>query len=199
MIVKLKENIKNNLKSALFAILPISAIVAVLCFTVTPVTTDVFIMFVVGAIMLVIGMAFFNLGAETSMTVMGERIGVFISGKKSKIIVLMLVMLIGTIIVVAEPDLTVFAEQINEIPTNLIIATVAIGSGFLLAVAFLRIILGMKLKYILMILYGIIFVLTIFTPKEFWAIAFDAGGVATGAISVPFIVAMRCRCSCYEK
>ncbi len=73
------------------------------------------------------------------------------------------------------------------------------GSGILLAVAFFRIVFGIKLKYILMVLYGIIFALAIFSPKEFWAIAFDSGGVTTGAISVPFIVAIRCRCCFNEK
>ena len=73
------------------------------------------------------------------------------------------------------------------------------GSGILLAIAFFRIIYGIKLKYILMFLYGIVFILAIFTPKEFWAIAFDAGGVTTGAISVPFIVALRCWCSNHKK
>lgn len=186
----MKENIKNKLKESLLAVVPISIIVAVLCFGIAPVTTDVFIMFVVGAVMLVIGMALFTLGAETSMTVMGERIGVYISNQKKMIVSLILLVLIGTIIVFAEPDLTVFAEQIQEIPTNFLILTVAIGSGILLAVAFFRIIFGVKLKYILMVLYGIIFTLAIFSPKEFWAIAFDSGGVTTGAISVPFIVAI---------
>lgn len=193
----MKENIKNNLKDALLAILPVSAIVAFLCFSIAPVTIDVLIMFVVGAVMLVLGMAFFTLGAETSMTVMGERVGAYVSSKKRWIISLIIIMLIGTIIVAAEPDLTVFAEQIHGIPTEYIIGTVAVGSGVLLAAAFFRILFGIKLKYILMVLYGIVFVLTIFTPKNFWAIAFDAGGVATGAISVPFIVAMRSWCNGY--
>lgn len=187
----LKENIKNNLRDSLLAILPVSAIVALLCFSIAPVTIDVLIMFVVGAVMLVLGMAFFTLGAETSMTVIGERIGSHVSGKKRWLISLIIILLIGTIIVVAEPDLTVFAEQIHGIPSGIVIGTVAVGSGILLAIAFFRILSGIKLKYMLMILYGIIFILTIFTPKDFWAIAFDVGGVATGAISVPFIVAMR--------
>lgn len=186
----MKENIKEKLKESLISILPITAIVAILCFSVAPVTTDVFIMFVVGAIMLVLGMALFNLGAETSMTVIGERIGVYISSRKKLFVSAILLILIGTIIVVAEPDLTVFSKQIHEIPTNLIISMVSIGSGLLLAAAYFRMIFGIKLKYVLMVMYGIIFILSIFTPREFWAIAFDSGGVTTGAISVPFIVAL---------
>ncbi len=122
----MKENIKNKLKEALLAIIPISAIVAFLCFGIAPVTTDVFIMFVVGAVMLVVGMALFTLGAETSMTVMGERIGVYISNQKKMIVSLILLIIIGTIIVIAEPDLTVFSQQIHEIPMQLLILTVAI-------------------------------------------------------------------------
>lgn len=186
----LRENIKEKLKESIIAVLPISAIVALLCFSITPVSTDVFIMFVVGAVMLVIGMALFNLGAETSMNVIGERIGVYISGRKKFFVSFILLILIGVIVAAAEPDLLVFAEQICEIPTLLTICMVAVGSGILLALAYFRAIFGIKLKYVLMVLYGIVFALAIFTPKEFWAIAFDSGGVATGAISVPFIVAL---------
>lgn len=186
----MKENIKNSLKESLMAVIPVSAIVAILCFSIAPVSTDVFIMFIIGAIMLVFGMSLFTLGAETSMTVIGERVGVHISKQKKWFIGIILIILIGTIIVVAEPDLTVFANQIQEIPTATMVAISAIGSGLLLAIAFFRNRLRIKLKYILMVLYGLVFVLTLFTPKSFWAIAFDAGSVATGAISVPFIVAM---------
>ena len=122
----MKENIKKNLKESLLAILPISAIVAVLCFSIAPVTIEVLVMFVVGAAMLVLGMALFTLGAETSMSVIGERIGSYISGRKKLIISAILIVLIGIIIVIAEPDLRVFAEQIHGIPIDLVIGTVAI-------------------------------------------------------------------------
>lgn len=122
----MRENIKEKLKESLLSILPISAIVAVLCFSIAPVSIDVFVMFVVGAIMLVIGMALFNLGAETSMTVIGERIGVYISSRKKFIVSAILLILIGTIIVAAEPDLKVFSDQIHEIQTSVIIGMVAI-------------------------------------------------------------------------
>lgn len=122
----LKENIKGKIKESLISILPISTIVAILCFSIAPVSTDVFIMFVVGAVMLVGGMALFNLGAETSMNVIGERIGVYISGKKNFFISFILLIFIGVIVAAAEPDLLVFAEQICEMPTLLIISMVAI-------------------------------------------------------------------------
>lgn len=186
----MKENIKNSLNEALTAVIPVSAIVAAFCFSIAPVSIDVLIMFIIGAIMLVFGMALFTLGAETSMTVIGERIGAQISKNKSWLIGAILIVFIGTIIVIAEPDLTVFAEQIKEIPTTTMVIISALGSAFLLALAFFRNKFKIKLKYILMVLYGLAFLLTIFTPKEFWAIAFDAGSVATGAVSVPFIVAM---------
>ena len=149
------------------AIIPVSVIVAALCFSIAPVSTDVFIMFIIGAIMLVFGMALFTLGAETSMTVIGERVGVQISRNKSWIIGVILIIFIGTIIVIAEPDLTVFAEQIQEIPTSTMVIISALGSGVLLALAFFRNRFKIKLKHILMVLYGLVFVLTIFTPKYF--------------------------------
>ncbi len=186
----MKENIKGKFKEAFLAILPISLVVGVLCFGMAPVSIDVFIMFIFGAIMLVIGMALFTLGTETSMNVMGERIGVYIASHKSIIISTILLIIIGTIVVFAEPDLTVFSQQIHGIPPKLLILTVALGSGILLAIAYFRVVFNIKLKYVLMVLYAIAFILAFFSPKEFWAIAFDSGGVTTGAISVPFIVAI---------
>ncbi len=186
----MKENIKNKFKEALSAILPISIAVAILCFGIAPVSIDVFILFIVGAIMLVAGIALFTLGAEMSMTVIGERIGAYISTHKKIFVSILLIVIIGIIVIMSEPDLSVYANQIHEIPSLLLVLTVAIGSGLLLAIAFFRIKFGMKLKYILMILYAIVFLLVIFCPKEFWAVAFDSGGVTTGAVSVPFIVAI---------
>lgn len=186
----MKENIKEKLRESLFAVLPITLIVAFLSFSIAPVSVEVFVMFLVGACMLLLGIALFNLGAEISMTTIGDRIGAYISTRKRTWVSLLLLIFIGTIVIATEPDLGVLAGQVHEIPAALIIGVVAIGSGFLLAIGYLRMKKGIKLKYILMFLYAITFLLACFTPKEFWAIAFDSGGVATGAVSVPFIMAL---------
>lgn len=186
----MREKIKNSFKESIFAVLPISIIVTALCFTIAPISISVFSKFMIGVVMLILGMSLFSLGAETSMETVGSRIGSHISSKKNIFIISILIVIIGAIVVFAEPDLLLFSEQIHEIPTQIMITTVAIGSGVLLSAAFIRIVFNINIKYILMVLYGIAFALSIFVPKEFWAIAFDAGGVATGAISVPFIVAL---------
>ena len=186
----MKENIKNSLKESFLSILPVLVVSCFLCLTIAPVSIDVFVMLLVGTIFLIFGMSLFTLGAETSMNLMGEKIGSYVSSRKKFSLTIFLVILIGIIVVFAEPDLMVFAEQVHGIPTFWILGTVAIGGGLLLAASFIRVRLGIKLRYILMALYGLCFTLAFFVPESFWTIAFDAGGVSTGTISVPFIVAI---------
>lgn len=185
----MKENVKLKIKEALTSIIPITLIIAILSFTITPLATDVIVEFVIGAIMLVIGTGFFTLGAEMSMSIIGERIGADIAKRKNIFLILVILVMLGAIITIAEPDLKVLAEQITSLPSNLIIATVGLGVGVFLAIAFLRVVFNLKLKYVLLVLYTIVFVLAFFVPKEFLAMAFDSGGATTGPMAVPFIIA----------
>ena len=100
-----------------------------------------------------------------------------------------ILIIIGTVVTIAEPDLKVLAEQITSVPSNLIIGIVGLGVGVFLAIAFLRVVLKIKLKYALLFFYSIVFVLAFFVPKEFLAMAFDSGGATTGPMAVPFIIA----------
>ena len=97
---------------------------------------------------------------------------------------------LGTIITIAEPDLQVLANQVASIPNNVLIWTVAVGVGVFLALAVLRIFYRASLAKCLLIAYALLFALTLFSPKDFLAVAFDAGGVTTGPITVPFIMAL---------
>lgn len=185
----MKENIKLKIKEALTSIIPITLIVAILSFTITPLTNDVIVEFIIGAIMLVIGTGFFTLGADMSMSIIGERIGADIAKRKNIFLILILLVVLGTLITVAEPDLKVLAEQITSLPSNLIIVTVGLGVGVFLAIAFLRVVLKLKLVHVLLFLYSIVFILSFWVPKEFLAMAFDSGGATTGPMAVPFIIA----------
>lgn len=185
----MKENVKLKIKEALSSIIPITLIVAILSFTITPLATDVIVEFIIGAIMLVIGTGFFTLGAEMSMSIIGERIGADIAKRKNIFLILAILIILGTVVTIAEPDLKVLAEQISSVPSNLIIGVVGLGVGVFLSIAFLRVILKIKLKYALLFFYSIVFVLAFFVPKEFLAMAFDSGGATTGPMAVPFIIA----------
>ncbi|MBQ9746520.1 MAG: DUF1538 domain-containing protein [Clostridia bacterium] len=186
MTPKLKEKIMESLA----AVLPITGIVLALSILLVPLNTGAVMMFFVGAVMLIIGMGMFQLGAEMSMSPLGEGIGSQISKSKSLITIAVISFALGTIITIAEPDLQVLAEQIPSIPNKVTIWTVALGVGIFLAVAVLRIVTKFDLSNLLMILYGVLLVLSFFVPKDFLAVAFDSGGVTTGPITVPFIMAV---------
>ncbi|MDL2217750.1 DUF1538 domain-containing protein [Christensenellaceae bacterium OttesenSCG-928-M15] len=183
---KLKEKIKESLS----AVLPITLIVLVISILLVPMELGTIVMFLVGAIMLIVGMGFFQLGAETAMTPLGEGVGVQMSKSKHIGTVVILALLMGMIITIAEPDLQVLADQVPAIPNNVLIFTVAVGVGIFLVVAILRIMKKISLSALLIGLYVLLIGLSFFVPDNFLAVAFDAGGVTTGPITVPFIMAL---------
>ena len=187
---RLKERLKEKLREAVSAVLPIIVIVMALCFTIVPVSTDTMLEFLVGAVMLVIGMMFFTLGAEIAMTPMGERVGSSMTRSKKLWVMVVLGFILGFVITVSEPDLQVLAEQVPAVPNMVIIVAVATGVGIFLVVAFLRILFGIPLSRMLVFFYIIVFALAAVTPKAFLAVAFDSGGVTTGPMTVPFIMAL---------
>lgn len=186
----MNEKLREKIKESLSSVLPITVVVALLCFTVAPVSNHVMMLFLVGAIFLIVGMGFFALGAETSMSVMGERMGANLSHSKKIWWIALVSFLVGTIVTIAEPDLQVLATQITQIPSITLLLAVAIGVGIFLAVAMLRTVFNCKLSHILGVLYSITMILAFFVPKDFLPVAFDAGGVTTGPITVPFVIAL---------
>lgn len=189
-VKNLNEKLKEKIKESLASVVPITAIVLLLSFTITPVETHVILLFIIGAVLLTFGMGIFTLGAETSMTVMGERMGASLSKSKNIWFIALISFLVGTIITIAEPDLQVLATQITEVPSLVLILAVVIGVGIFLAVAMLRIVFQIKLSKLLFILYLLIFIVALFVPEDFLPIAFDTGGVTTGPITVPFLIAL---------
>ena len=180
----------EKLQESLGAVLPIIGIVLLLCFTIAPVPTSILMAFIIGAVLLIVGMMFFTLGAEMAMTPMGERIGTRMTQTKKVSIVVLLCFILGFIITVSEPDLQVLAEQVPSIPNNILILAVAVGVGVFLVVAVLRMLFGIPLSYLLIFLYPAVFILAYFVPDDFLAVAFDSGGVTTGPMTVPFIMAL---------
>ena len=147
-------------------------------------------MFFTGAVMLIFGMGMFQLGADTAMSTIGEGIGVQLAKTKKIWLMALIAIVMGILITIAEPDLQVLSNQVPAIPNATIIWTVAVGVGIFLAIAVLRIAFNFNLSKMLIILYSALLVLSLFIPAEFFAVAFDSGGVTTGPITVPFIMAL---------
>ena len=177
---KLKEKILESLS----AVLPITGIVLLLSIFLVPLGTGAIVMFFVGAVLLIVGMGMFQLGAEMAMSPLGEGIGVQISKSKHLIFIALISLLMGVLITMAEPDLQVLSDQVPAVPNATLIFTVALGVGIFLAFAVLRIILKINLAYLLMGLYLVLIILSFFVPKDFLAVAFDSGGVTTDRKSV---------------
>lgn len=185
-----QKNLLEKLKESLGAVLPIIGIVLVLCFSIAPIPNSVLMTFVVGAVLLIIGMMFFTLGAEMAMTPMRERIGTKLTNTRKISVVIVLCFILGFIITISEPDLQVLAEQVPSIPNYTLIIAVATGVGIFLVAAVLRMLFGIPLAHMLLILYPIIFILASIVPQDFLTVAFDSGGVTTGPMTVPFIMAL---------
>ncbi|MCD8211609.1 MAG: DUF1538 domain-containing protein [Oscillospiraceae bacterium] len=183
---KLGEKISESLRS----VLPITVIVLILSFTLTPMPIGTLLMFILGAVMLIVGMGFFSLGADSAMMPMGESMGTKLGASRYFPFVLAVCFFIGVTVTIAEPDLSILADQVPAVPDMVIVLTVAVGVGIFMMLAVLREKAGWPLSRVLIILYVLVFVLSIFVPNEFLAVAFDAGGVTTGPITVPFILAM---------
>lgn len=186
----MNQQLKLKIQESLSAVLPITGIVLALSIFLVPLEVGTVVMFFVGAVMLIVGMGMFQLGAEMAMSPLGEGIGVQITKAKKVWIMAGVSLLMGILITIAEPDLQVLSNQVPSIPNSTLIITVAIGVGIFLAMAVLRIVLKIDLSILLIILYiGLLF-FSFFVPREFLAVAFDSGGVTTGPITVPFIMAL---------
>ncbi|MBQ6697282.1 MAG: DUF1538 domain-containing protein [Lachnospiraceae bacterium] len=182
---KFKEKLSETLK----AVFPILGIVLLLCFTIAPIPPSILMTFLVGAVLLIAGMLLFNVGVELSMTPIGERVGSIMTRTKNVLIVVLVSLIMGFVITISEPDLQVLAEQVPSVPNMVLILAVAAGVAVFLVFAILRMLIGIPLSYLLVGFYALIFLLTIFVPADFLAVAFDSGGVTTGPMTVPFIMA----------
>ncbi len=186
----MNPKLREKTLESLSAVLPITGIMMMISIFLVPMELGTMVMFLVGAVMLILGMGFFQLGAEMSMTPIGEGIGVQISRTRRAWVVALIGFIMGAIITISEPDLQVLAEQVPSVPNLVLILTVAAGVGIFLAVAILRIKFKIDLSRLLIVLYSVLIIVSFFVPKEFLAVAFDSGGVTTGPMTVPFIMAM---------
>ncbi len=186
----MNEKLKEKIKESLASVLPITCIVLILSVLLVPMETGTLMVFLMGAILLIIGMGFFQLGAEMSMTTLGQGVGGQLFKSRNLALIVVVSFCMGTFITIAEPDLQVLANQVASIPNRAIIWSVAVGVGIFTVIAILRILLKVRLSTLLIVFYILLFLLSFVAPDDFVAVAFDAGGVTTGPMTVPFIMAL---------
>ncbi|MBQ3107088.1 MAG: DUF1538 domain-containing protein [Firmicutes bacterium] len=185
-----QTELQDKIKESLTSVLPVAGIVLLLCFTIAPIPSSTLMAFLIGVVFVVVGMGLFTLGADSAMTPIGERTGAYITKSKKLWMVIAVSFILGVIVTISEPDLQVLASQVPTVPNMAMILSVAIGVGVFLVVALLRILFSIKLSHLLIGCYLIVFGLAAFVPADFWSVAFDSGGVTTGPMTVPVIMAL---------
>ena len=185
----LKDILKEKFSEVIRAIFPVVAIVLILSVTIVPMPTHVVMVFLYSCILLMIGMVFFTIGSEQAMEPMGNHVGTRITKTRKLWLILPLGFLLGFMITISEPDLQVLANQVQSIPNRVLILSVSGGVALFLLAALIRMVLGISLQRMLLFFYVIAFVLAYYAPPDFLAVAFDSGGVTTGPMTVPFIMA----------
>ncbi len=184
------KHLSKSLRESVFSVLPIAAIVLVLSISLAPINAGVVVLFLFGTLLLVFGMSFFTIGSGISMEPLGESIGIKLGKARRIWIPIIICFVLGVLITVSEPDLQVLAEQVPSIPNMVLIIFVALGVGAFLSIALLRARKSIQLPRLLIFFYFLVITLSFFMPKDFIPTAFDSGGVTTGPITVPFIMAL---------
>ncbi|WP_082234947.1 DUF1538 domain-containing protein [Halobacillus massiliensis] len=189
------DNIKETILEVIFSILPITIVITILQFTLIWLPLENFLQFLVGVLFVGLGLVLFLLGVNVGLLPVGELIGSAISKTKKVGLIIFFGFLLGVVVTIAEPDVRVLSSQIDivsngSIAQNVLIMAVAVGVGLFVALALFRIILNINIVYLLAGGYTLVFLLAAFTPEHFVPISFDSGGVTTGPLTVPFILAL---------
>jgi len=189
------SELKESFMEVVWAIAPLTLVVVLLQLSIIHMPLVDFVRFLIGALLVMLGFLLFLQGVKVGLLPMGEMVGAELPKRAGLPLILLTAFLLGFFVTVAEPDVRVLSHQVDlvsqgEIGKNLLIATVALGIGIFVCIAMLRIILGIPIAYLLAGSYLAVLALSFFTPPDFVPIAFDAGGVTTGPITVPFILAL---------
>ena len=182
-------------KDVMLSVLPITILVLVLHFSIIPIESEMLIRFMIGALLVIIGLGLFLFGANIGISTIGSLMGETIAKSNKATITAILGFILGFLITIAEPDLQILAKQVNIasggiVPSSLILIVVSIGVGIMVGIGLLRILYGKALNKLFTITYFIIFILGLNVSEEFLAISVDASGATTGAMTTPFILAL---------
>jgi hypothetical protein len=187
--------IKDTLKEVIYAILPIALVIVFFQFTILHLPTKDFLNFLVGVFFAFVGFVLFLVGVNASLLPIGEAFGATLIQDEKVWLLMGFGFTLGFTVVIAEPGLQILAGQVakssgGEIPKYLLLVMVALGMGSFFTLSLTRIIFGVSLLKILLVSYILLFTLALFSLPEFFTVAFDAGGVTTGPLVVPFILAL---------
>lgn len=185
----------EKLKEVLTSVLPITFIVMIINFTISPMAPSLIIRFLIGSVLVILGLTIFLIGVDIGVTPLGSLIGSSLTKTNKLWIVAVSGLILGFFISIAEPGLLVLANQVSlvtmgGISSSSIIVVVSIGLAIFVAFGFIRVVYNVPLYRILTVSYLLIFILALSTSSEFLAISFDASGATTGVLAVPFILAL---------
>ena len=180
----------EKFREAAASVLPITCIVMAVCFTLAPVSSGLMLSFLLGSVLLVVGMGLFSMGSELSMSRIGNLIGAKMTQSRNLPFILVLSFILGAAITMAEPDLQVLATNVPDIDTGILILTVSVGVGLFLLLCMVRILFSVSLRWLLFGFYILVFIAAALSSPDFLSVAFDSGGVTTGPMTVPFIMAL---------
>lgn len=189
------NTIKDIALEVVKAIMPITIAVVILQLTLIRMPNLLIVQFLIGVLLVMLGMWLFLMGVKIGILPMGETIGAELPKRGSLPYIIGIAFLVGFAVTIAEPDVIVLSNQVDMVSEGsishiLLISVIAIGVGFFVAMAIVRTIFGFPMAYLLAAGYAIILILAFFTPAQFVPIAFDSGGVTTGPITVPVILAL---------
>lgn len=191
MLQLLKEKFFEVIK----AISPLIIVICVLQFTLVRAPVALFLQFLVACLMIISGLMLFFVGIDIGVLPMGRFIGADLPQRGSLLLIVAMAFSLGFTTTIAEPDVLVLSRQVDAISQgaisgNIILYVMAIGVGFFVALAMLRIIYGFPMAYLLTAAYSAVIVLSFFTPAEFLPLAYDAGSVTTGALTAPVVISL---------
>lgn len=198
------SEITAKLKEVLASVLPITLMVVILHFTISPLESSMFFAFLVGSALVIIGLTIFLFGIDQGLEPIGQGIGNTITRSNSYAVLLTVSFILGFFISYAEPDLHILANQVDSVTSGqfddkLLVIVVSAGIGAMMTLGMLRILRSVRLKHVFAGVYGLIFILSVFSSADFLAIAFDASGATTGAVTVPFMLALAAGVSALKK
>lgn len=198
------SELTGKLKEVLASVLPITIIVLILHFTVSPLESNMLIAFLIGSALVIIGLTIFLFGIDQGLEPIGHDIGNAITRSNSYAVIIVVSLVLGFFISFAEPDLHILAKQVSGVTSGqfnnlLMVTVVSIGIGVMMTLGLVRILKNVRLKYVFAAAYALIFILAIFSSSDFLAISFDASGATTGAITVPFLLALTAGISALKK
>jgi len=186
---------RETLKEVIQAVAPIALIVLIVLALLTSSPVSELVNYCLGVIMLTVGITLFLIGVNNGLLPMGEAIGSDLPKHGSIYLLICVAFLFGFLATVAEPDVRVLTNMVEmvsngAIPRDPMIISIATGVGIFVALAMLRIVLGVPITWLFAGGYLLVILLALITPEDYLQIAYDAGGVTTGPLTVPFILAL---------